>query len=229
MTEIQSLPPQPPAKIRFDPAARAAETPDYPIPPLREKGRVECIRCHDWLPFDQFESLTDPFCGKCRVAAAEGELAQLRAQQCKSFAKELIAVEAGRKPLEHIAFFLAELMWNFGGMRPFVKEYTDQLKTSFRDRPGAKTNLDQCRSILKLVLDTNKLQHQEDVLDMSDEQLRVKKELALIEMLSDAAGDPHRRQLFLELLRSQSIGIEDIPGIPQYLEAQHAGDDAGPP
>jgi len=53
------LPPQsmldlPPAKIPFDHATRAGEPHDYPIPPLEQKGRVECMQCHEWLAFDRF-------------------------------------------------------------------------------------------------------------------------------------------------------------------------------
>jgi len=69
------------------------------------------------------------------------------------------------------------------------------LKESFHKNPGSKANMDQCRSIAKLVLDCNKLQHQENVLELSDEELRVKKELALMQMLSSSATDPHRRQM----------------------------------
>ena len=221
----QSLPPQtpeapdiPPAKIKYDPEARAHEKVAFPIPDVRDKGRVECSRCHLWLPFDQFDTLTDPLCAKCRSGEAQRELNDLKANLCVDFSKSLVATAAGRQPLEHIESFLAELMYDFGGMRIFVKEWADQLRVACDKNPGSKTNMDHFRSIAKLVMDTNKLQHQENVLDLSDEQLMVKKELALMQMLSDAAGDPHRRQLLVELIRSNGISMSEIPGIPTYQQ-----------
>jgi hypothetical protein len=72
-------------------------------------------------------------------------------------------------------------------------------------------------------MDVNKLQHQENVLDLSDEQLRVKKELALTQMLCDAAGDPHRRQLMVEMMRVNGISLSEIPGLPMYDPAPLQG------
>jgi hypothetical protein len=206
----------PPAKIKYNEEARAREKVAYPLPDVQDKGRVECSRCHIWLPFDQFESLTDPLCAKCRSGEAQRELSDMRGRMCDNFSKDLSATAAGRQPLEHIESFLAELMYDFGGMRIFVKEWSDQLRVACTKNPGSKTNLDQFRSIAKLVMDTNKLQHQEDLLDLSDEQLRVKKELALMQMLTDAAGDPHRRQMLAELIRSNGISLTEIPGLPMY-------------
>lgn len=207
----------PPAKVKANPETDVHE---YPLPDIREKGRVECYFCHEWLPFDRFESLTDPLCYHCRSTASERELQELKERIGKTFTKELIDAGTGRKALDHIENFLAELMYDFGGMRCFVKTWAEQLKIAFEKAPGSKTNLDQCRSIAKLVMDCNKLQHQEDVLDLSDEQLRVKKELALMDMLTSAAGDPHRRRLLVELLRTGGAQITDIPGLPQYTKAE---------
>jgi hypothetical protein len=205
----------PPAKVPYDARARDAEVLDLPVPDLPSPGRVECGHCHEWLPFDQFDELTDPMCAACRSKAAERELHAIRLRQCRKFSQTLVATGDGRAPLDHIDQFLAELMFNFGGMRVFVKEWSDQLRKAFDDRPGSKGNLDQCRSIAKLVMDCNKLQHQESVLDMSDEQLRAKKELALMQMLNDAAGDPNRRQILVELIRSGGIDFREVPGLVQ--------------
>lgn len=213
----------PPAKYKYDERERAREKHDFPIPDVRDKGRVECKGCHHWLPFDAFDSLTDPLCAKCRSGAAQQELDDIRTRMCDTFSKEMIAAAGGRQPLEHIESFLAELMFDFGGMRVFVKEWSDQLRVACSKNPGSKTNLDQFRSIAKLVMDVNKLQHQENVLDLSDEQLRVKKELALTQMLCDAAGDPHRRQLMVEMMRVNGISITDIPGLPMYEPAPLQG------
>jgi hypothetical protein len=208
----------PPAKIPFNLEDRLREDAGLPPADVREKGRVECSHCHEWLPFDQFTTLTDPQCARCRSGNAERELNEMKARQCITFSQELVGVAEERHPLGHIENFLAELVYNFGGMRPFVKEWSDQLKRSFQDRPGSRTNLDQCRSIAKLVMDTNKLQHQEDILDLSDEQLRVKKELALMQMLTDAAGDPHRRQMLVELMRTNGLGQSDIQALPVQVQ-----------
>lgn len=212
-TEVLDLPP---AKYKYDERARAREKHDFPIPDVRDKGKVECTGCHMWLPFDHFDTLTDPLCAKCRSGVAQKELDEIRGRLCDNFSKEVASVASGRQPLEHIESFLAELMYDFGGMRVFVKEWSDQLRTACTKNPGSRTNLDQFRSIAKLVMDVNKLQHQENVLDLSDEQLRVKKELALMQMLSDAAGDPHRRQMLVELIRSNGISLSEIPGLPTY-------------
>jgi len=210
----------PPAKIPFDHATRAGEPHDYPIPPLEQKGRVECMQCHEWLAFDRFSDLQDPLCDDCRKAAPERELAAIRQRMCKDFSRRMATVGYGPIALEHIETFLAELMYDFGGMKVFVHEWARQLKESFHKNPGSKANMDQCRSIAKLVLDCNKLQHQENVLELSDEELRVKKELALMQMLSSSATDPHRRQMLAELIRSNGIQLSEIPGLPQYAEVQ---------
>lgn len=209
----------PPAKVKVD---RSKERHNFPVPHIPEKGRVECLHCHEWLPFDRFESLTDPLCYHCRSTISEVELKALKERMSHDFSKKLAQSFDERQALEHIENFLGELVYNFGGMRAFVKAWSDQLKIAFEKNPGCKTNLDQCRSIAKLVMDCNKLQHQEDVLDLSDEQLRVKKELALMQMLTDAAGDPHRRQMLAALIRTGSMNIGDVPGLPDYMEAEHA-------
>ena len=215
MNQPLPIPNIPPAKVPYDPVKRDTEDVGFPLPDIPQKGKVECMHCHEWLPFDTFDSLTDPLCNHCRSTASERELQDMRLRQCRRFSQSLVSVGNGRQPLDHIESFLAELMTNFGGMRLFVKSWSDQLKKACEDRPGSKGNLDQFRSIAKLVMDTNKLQHQEDVLDLSDEQLRVKKELSLMQMLNDAAGDPGRRQLLIQLIRSGGVNLQDIPGLPQ--------------
>lgn len=227
MTDTQPTQPTeqrvPPARVPFDREQRSREMGDFPPADVRDKGRVECLRCHELLPFDQFESLTDPFCFTCRATAAEAELQEMRARACNDFSRKLALGADDRMPLEHIESFLAELMYDFGGMRVFVKEWYEQLTAAFRARPGSAANLAQCRSIAKLVMECNKLQHQEDVLDLSDEQLRVKKELALMDMLTSAAGDPHRRRMLIELIRSNGMKLDDVPGIQACVEASENG------
>lgn len=212
-----------PAKVPYDHAARAAETcgcPPAKLPP--SKGTIKCVKCKRELCFDEFPSLTDPYCRDCRSTASTEELNEMKARMCKDFSVKLHATAENRLPLEHIEAFLAELMYDFGGMRLFVKCWSEQLKRSFEREPGSYKNLDQCRSIAKLVMDCNKLQHQEDVLDLSDEQLRVQKELALMKMLDDAAGDPHRRGLLIELMRSNGITLGEIPGLEYAGEVINA-------
>ena len=219
MNPLPPIPNIPPAKVPFSVEERRMDQHDYPLPEVKSKGKVECLCCHEWLPYDQFTELTDPFCGNCRSGNAERELNEIRARQCQRFSQQLVGRVEGRAPLEHVEQFLAELMYNFGGMRVFVKCWSDQLKVGFEQRPGSKGNLDQCKGIAKLVMDTNKLQHQENVLDLSDEQLRVEKELALMQMLSDSAVDPGRRQLLMELIRSGGMQVQDIPGIAETVNA----------
>jgi hypothetical protein len=165
-----------------------------------------------------FASGTDPLCETCREEAPAKELNELKARMCKDLSVKMQQAADGRLPLEHVELFLSELMYDFGGMRVFVKCWSEQLKRSFEEKPGSKTNLDQCRSIAKLVMDCNKLQHQENVLDLSDEQLRVKKELALMQILSDAAGDPHRRRMLVELMRVNGISLGDIPRLSDSMQ-----------
>ena len=214
----------PPAKVKYDPVARQAETCDFPVPKLHATGRLECRCCHEVLPHNCFQNLEDPFCTDCRVKKSEGELNELRAKLCSDFSHQMQLADQGRIPLDKLESFLAELVYDFGGMRLFVKCWADQLKQAIERNPGSIRVLDHFPRIAKLVLDCNKLQHQEDLLDLSDEQLRFQKEQALLEMLNSAAVDPHRRQLLVQLLRSGGVKLSEIPGLPLYAEvATHAG------
>lgn len=204
----------PPAKVKYDPVARSYEDAGFPpATDVKEKGRVECMCCHAWLPFDRFENLTDPFCYECRHKHAESELQELKARMCQKFTDGLEDAASGRMPLEHIRDVMAELFYDFGGMRVFVKCWSDQLKAAFEKNPGSATNLRAAGAIAKLVMDCNKLQHQENLMDLTDEQLRFEKDMALLEMLNTAAVDPRRKRLLVELMRVNGIQLSEIPGI----------------
>ncbi len=132
----------------------------------------------------------------------------------------------GPKQLQHVEHFLAEMLFNAGGMEIFAKMWWDHLQQGMKARPGSAGILDQFRSIAKLMMDVNKLQHQESVLDMSDQQLRAKKELAMVSLLADAAGDPGNRQMLFGVMRSAGLDVQEIPGAITVQEAPHAFEQA---
>lgn len=229
MSEVQQQKKVPPAKVKYDPAARARESSPYPIPHLKEPARLECPQCKEWLPFTEFDSGTDPQCARCRNRAAERELAEVRAQQCRKLSTGLLeGAKGGPSKLARLETFLNELMVNAGGTKVFSQLWWEHFQLAMQQRPGSHSVLDHFRSIAKLVMDVNKLQHQESVADMTDQQLRDKKEMAMLSLLTEAAGDPGKRQMLLELLRSTGMPVQIVPGAiggPPQEDDDEEGDD----
>lgn len=204
--------PTPPAKVKFRLNQRRNEKLGFEEVQIRERPRMVCTLCSNFLPYDEFEAGTDPLCKECRSKEAERELKEFKGKEFDKLSKSLVSVgvSQGTQPLEHIEGFLAELIHNFGGTKVFTKQWYEHLQRAMEDRPGSKMVLDHFRSIAKLVMDTNKLQHQESVADMSDQQLRDKKEIMMLSLLTEVAGDPGKRGLLVEMLRSTGMNIQEV-------------------
>jgi len=215
----------PPAKIKYDAKKRATEICPFDPVELKEKPLFECTECRLQKPFDMFNSGTDTVCSSCRNSQAERELKQFKDKEFDKATKVIVggAVLCDYSRLEHIEHFLSELMDNFGGARVFTRQWYEHLQTAMVQRPGSKLVLDQFRSIAKLVMDTNKLQHQESLADMSDQQLKAKKELLILDVMSEVVSDPGKLQMLIAAARATSDNISEHPLLQQAETIDHAG------
>ena len=222
MTQSTSppIPIVPPAKVKFDPAERANEHGDLPIPVLKDPGKVECHDCRIFKPFHEFESGVDPICQDCRRTAAERELADVRCQQFNKVSKAVIdTANKGSNALPRLEFVFAEFMAYMGGERSFSMLWAEHFRIALTNRPGSHGNLQMFNAIAKVNLELSKRQQQESVLDLTDQQLRDRREMAQMKMLADILEDPGKVQLLLAAQRTTAQGIEDVPGVAEKMEA----------
>lgn len=215
----------PPAKIKYDPVARRKEMPDYPLVELRESTRIECARCHMELPISMYIRGTDPLCRTCRKKTDDEQRTVRENQDLQEASQQLISSANGTgKQLDRLENFLAEMMVNAGGYRQFCARWWKHFEIAMERRPGSHGVLQHFQSIAKLVMDVNKLQHQESVLDLSDQQLQHKKEMAMLSLLTEAAGDPGKRKMLMGVLRATGADVETVPGVSEQ-DSEHSKED----
>jgi len=196
-------------KVTVKPSGDSSKLPDFglPFPPMQEVLRRKCAQCKNLIPVDKFD-YEDKICVTCRRELAEKELANYKKGEFEKVRKAVVEGElcAGMRGLEHVSECMSELVYNFGGVEGFASAWYEQIKLAVRDKPGSKAILDHFRSLAKLWLEVSRLQHQEKIEEMNDQQLLSLKEMAVREMLTDAG----MRDLMSKVIKSsEQDGTEE--------------------
>lgn len=118
----------------------------------------------------------------------------------------------------------AAIVEYFGGMRKFVVRWGEEFEKAMDMYPGRIGNLQHFAKIVELIRDANRLDHDKDVAEMSDEQIRREQELLLIQMISEAASTGNQVKVVKNLCESLGLSPQEV--LPQIgLEEE---EDDGP-
>jgi hypothetical protein len=153
-----------------------------------------------------FDNLPDRTCVLCARDKAERELAELKKQQFSEITKVVKGeLCPGPRKLDHLAECMAELIDRFGGIEGFVGRWHEHIEILMAQNPGSRVFLDHMRSIAKIWLEVNKLQRQERIEDMNDQQLASMREVAVREMLTNIGT----REMISKLIEATDVSMGD--------------------
>ena len=202
--------PIPPAQISFNLRQREREEVPYPEAEIKERTRLQCRHCKELRPFDQFKSGTDPLCEDCRSEANELELKEIKDKNVEKFSRTLTEATRGKEVrLDSLRSICGEMLHLWGGYKGFAQSWHSNIVHAIEKNPGGKNVLDAHSSFAKLLFSLQKQEHVEHITDLTDQQLRSAKELAMMHALLEMGADPGHRQMMIGLLNSEGGSIID--------------------
>jgi len=138
-----------------------------------------------------------------KAVAKEQRIAEASAK----FVEVLDAAAASRCDAPHIVELVSEIYKQMGGYANVVRRFLNNVNIAEEERPGSKTVIDAYHKIFKLTSEANKQSHAENVAQMTDEELKFQRQLAVLEVLADKAKEEGGAALIVKILEAQGVEV----------------------
>lgn len=178
---------------------------------LRDSGLgKQCPICKLLKPIEQFPFPKDPRCYGCMPEETR-ELKRLKQlEKVKhEFARVLDATGGDETNMPELQQFVSTVFREWGGFASFVRDWMYHFGVAKEARPGSPLVLNTFQGIAKLFVAAAKLQHQQDVAEMTDEQLTANRSLAVVELLANTSRSEAQTRLLKQMLLDN--GLEPTP------------------
>ena len=185
-----------------------------------ELVEMVCPECFRRLPIECFR-LPRTKCVECLQKEKEVNdyLEKKRTLSIKT--KELMATVLDENfiptpGMPQLTEVVSEVYQCFGGPRNFAKRIYDQIDLLMERRPVTSASVNVCLQFMRLQMKLEEGLRQQELADMTDEQLRREQDLGLIKSLLDAAADPKKRQTLDKLMELQGMKLLDIEPLEMF-------------
>jgi hypothetical protein len=176
----------------------------------RSGRRRRCTVCRKWFPTETFHHLPDQRCDDCIPPDIAEQKEQKKLNKAKKeFAKLLDATGGLAADAPRLDQLLSSLFREFGGAEQFAYEWHHQLQLAAQKSPGSKAVLDAYASLAKLVLQSNKLQRQLDVDQMTDQQLKAQMQIDAMEIVVEALKDKGAARFLVRTMKRNGLDISE--------------------
>jgi hypothetical protein len=174
-------------------------------------GRVAryCEHCDRSVPVENYLPKKG-MCVECRAKLPDEKVAAAKMQQAKQFFGELL--EATERPQTagiKLEAVLDSLYDRFGGIEGFVNSMYAQIQIALVDHAGKSFVLKFFIDVLRLTNASNRLQHDREVTDLTDDQLKRELKLEAMRLIS---GDP-KFSMMLTALQAAGVNV----GVPPVI------------
>jgi hypothetical protein len=174
-------------------------------------GRVAryCEHCARSVPVENYLPKKG-MCVECRAKLADERIAATKMEEAKVLFGQLI--EATERPQSagiKLESVLDEMYGKFGGVQGFVGVMYAQIQVALVDHPGKAFVLKFFIDLLRLTNASNRLQHDREVTDLTDDQLKRELKLEAMRLIS---GDP-KFSMMLTALQAAGVNV----GVPPVI------------
>lgn len=191
-------------------------------------GRV-CIGCRSQRTNDEFQHAPDdPRCVYC----VKSDLAQGKELDREALCRKMIGelLDATDTPVNSSMPRPSEiggaLIEEFGGVRNFVHQWHENVRTMARERPGSFGTVKAYNDIGKFILQASRQEDQRDIAEMSSEELVRHRNASIANVLKELSFDEHRAAIAKMLIAATGADMESI--MPAIRDAD-VGEEPPPP
>lgn len=139
----------------------------------------------------------------------------------KAFGKIVSETKAVKISVPKIQELLATAYDEFGGASEYVKILTNQMKIACELRPGSKSTIDAMMALLKLNMEVNRFDAQEDEKRLSDDDLKDAMWSLVQQRMNEGLLDEAKQKVYDEFMLTDNDAGTDVI---EYTEPSHANE-----
>jgi hypothetical protein len=178
-----------------------------------------CESCGNQWPIDKFPAIDDgDVCEYCLTGADIAKVKKRLEAQTKDIADQLVNATGSVAAMPKVKDLIAEIYKLYGGPTGFAAKFVwivDQLCERKQVPASAAALMAQ---IIKLHLNVEANDSESDIRRLTDEQIRREQDLAFMQMLLEASGDPTKMSTINQSMKRLGLKIEETSSDEQ-LEA----------
>jgi len=193
---------------------------EYHIPEveLPTAHRRVCEWCKQSLRPQDFTSEA-PICRDCEMHQKDKELEQSKHHVLSLIAKPIAEAVKANDALPRLERVFSMFVDNLGGEEAFALLWAEHFRKGLEARPGSHSMLQMFHQIAKVNLELSKRQQQEEIIDLSDKQLKQQRELARMSIVRDIMQDPGSAGMLMEALNAENKQLhEAVPGVSEAID-----------
>jgi hypothetical protein len=176
---------------------------------------MKCSRCEKDYPISFFPSLTKIgiVCEAClNPMSTAGEAREVMLAQVKEMTDQVLDLQFSDESsaLPKLKVAVTEIYKEFGGPRQFAAKFRWMIDQLSARRPFPASAAQLMINFLKLHHSVEQTDESINARQMTDEQIKREQQLAVIEMVMDAAGDPVKLKALESIFRDAGMKIVEI-------------------
>lgn len=151
----------------------------------------------------------DTRCDECVPTRLHQQIREKQLMQVRKDSHDLVNALTNSESLPRIDQFLTDFMRRYGGMGKFVELMVQDLKELEKEKHGTLALFDRKMGILKLVKESTKMLDDREIDEMTDEEIREAKAVAMAKTLVLMAENPAMLEIVRRAMNANNIPVDE--------------------
>lgn len=156
---------------------------------------------------------------RCDVCVRDGiheEVKQRAIEKARDLIEQLAGIEGPQiKQTPKIATIAAEIVLHFGSEKDFVAAAMQDFRKARENRPGSPGVMQNWVSFMKIIAEANKHDREDELANMTLEQVRQEQKRLAFEMFLKAMADETKSAILMQFL--ETVGVQKSEVVPTLI------------